>query len=281
MTLLFSVGLLIGAWAEQSGNPLISALGVDTQMSSLHSGGNMEGKEVRFGVHGSVLAAITTSNGATGSYNSMHDSYSPLGGMVPLVNMLLGEVIYGGLGTGFYSMIMLVAFSVFIGGLMVGHTPSYLGKQVTVDEIKVIGLYTILGGTVVLLLTALAVVTDAGQAGLTTNKGAHGFSEIFYAYTSSLANNGQNFAGLSANSVFYNVTTAIAMLIGRFGLGVLALRLAGYFVEQRPRAISSGTLATDNLTFAILLTATTIIIGALSYLPALALGPIIEHLLMG
>ncbi|MBC8098012.1 MAG: potassium-transporting ATPase subunit KdpA [Armatimonadetes bacterium] len=280
MTVLFMAGLLLGAWAEQSGNPLISARGVDLQASNLQSGGNLEGKEIRFGVHGSVLAAITTSNGATGSYNSMHDSYTPLGGMIPLVNMMLGEVIYGGLGTGFYSMAMLVLLSVFIGGLMVGHTPSYLGKQVTIAEIKVIGLYTIVGAAAVLLLTAVAVISEAGRAGLTTNQGAHGFTEILYAYASSLANNGQNFAGLSANSVFYNVTTAIAMLIGRFGLTALALALAGYFVEQRRRVISSGTLATDTLTFAILLTATTVIVGALSYLPALALGPMIEHLLM-
>jgi potassium-transporting ATPase potassium-binding subunit len=280
MTLLFAVGLVLGAWAEQIGNPRFAALGVDTQISALQSGGNMEGKEVRFGVQGSVLAAVATSNGATGSYNSMHDSYTPLGGMVPLVNMLLGEIIYGGLGTGLYSMIMLVLVSVFIGGLMVGHTPQYLGKQLTIPETKVIGLYMVMGGITVLLLTMLAVLTGAGRAGLVTNQGAHGFSEILFAYSSSLANNGQNFAGLNANSVFYNATTVIAMLVGRFGLAALALVLAGSFAEQGHKAISTGTLVTDTPTFAILLTATILILTALSYLPALALGPIIEHFML-
>jgi K+-transporting ATPase ATPase A chain len=280
MTLLFTAGLVFGAWAEQNGNPLVAALGVDTQAGSFQPGGNMEGKEVRLGIHGSVLAAITTSNGATGSYNSMHDSYTPLGGMVPLVNMLLGEIIYGGLGTGLYSMVMLVLVSVFIGGLMVGHTPQYLGKQVTIAETKLIGLYMVLGAATVLLLTSVAVLTAAGRAGLVTNQGAHGFTEIIYAYSSSLANNGQNFAGLNANSVFYNLTTAVAMLVGRFGLGALALALAGYFVEQGRKAVSSGTLATDTPTFAVFLIATILILAGLSYLPAMALGPVIEHLMM-
>jgi K+-transporting ATPase ATPase A chain len=240
----------------------------------------MEGKEARFGIHGSVLAAVTTSNGATGSYNSMHDSYTPLGGMVPLVNMLLGEIIYGGLGTGLYSMVLLILVSVFIGGLMVGHTPQYLGKQLTIAETKLIGLYMVIGAATVLLLTSVAVLTAGGRAALITNQGAHGFTEILYAYSSSLANNGQNFAGLNANSVFYNLTTAIAMLVGRFGLAALALALAGSFAEQGRKAVSSGTLATDTPTFAILLTGTILILAGLSYLPALALGPIIEHLMM-
>jgi K+-transporting ATPase ATPase A chain len=210
----------------------------------------------------------------------MHDSYTPLGGMVPLVNMLLGEIIYGGLGTGLYSMVMLVLVSVFIGGLMVGHTPQYLGKQVTIAETKLIGLYMVLGAAIMLLLTSVAVLTAGGRDGLTTNQGAHGFTEIILAYSSSLANNGQNFAGLNANSVFYNLTTAVAMLVGRFGLGALALALAGYFVEQGRKAVSSGTLATDTPTFAVFLIATILILAGLSYLPAMALGPVIEHLMM-
>jgi K+-transporting ATPase ATPase A chain len=281
MTALFIAGIVLTAWAEQSGNPLIANFGVDTALSSTQSGGNMEGKESRFGVHGSVLAAVTTSNGATGSYNSMHDSYTPLGGMIPLVNMLLGEIIYGGLGSGIYSMIVLVLISVFISGLMIGRTPEYLGKQVSIEEIKIVGLYTIFSAGITLVLTALAVISDAGQAGLTTNQGPHGFTEIFYAYTSAFANNGQNFAGLNANSAFYNLTTSIAMLAGRLGLGVLALALAGQFVGQRVRPISVGTLRTDTPTFAVMLIAVILIVGALSYFPALALGPIVEQLLLG
>jgi len=276
MTLLFVVGLIVAGWAEQSVNPHIAALGVDMQASDFQPGGNMEGKELRFGVHGSVLAAVTTSNGATGSYNSMHDSYSPLGGMVPLVNMLLGELIYGGLGSGLYSMVMLVLVSVFVGGLMVGHTPQYLGKQVTIPETKLIVSYIVVGMATALPLTCIAVATVAGRGGLVTNQGAHGLTTILFAYASSLANNGQNFAGLNANSVFYNVTTAIAMLVGRFGLAAIALALAGCFAEQGLKPTSLGTLLTDTPTFAMLLTATIIILAGLSYLPALTLGPIIE-----
>jgi K+-transporting ATPase ATPase A chain len=280
MTLLFAVGLVFCAWAEQSGNQNLTAIGVDTQASDFQPGGNMEGKELRFGIHGSVLVAVTTSNQSTGSYNSMHDSYTPLGGMVPLVNMLLGSIVYGGLGSGIYSMLLLVLVSVFIGGLMVGHTPQYLGKQLTIPETKLIGLYMVIGTATILLLTSLAVLSETGRVGLITNQGVHGFTEIIFAYTSSFANNGQNFAGLNANSIFYNLTTAIAMLVGRFGLATLALALAGSFIRQGRREISTGTLATDTPTFAILLTGTILILAGLSYLPALALGPIIEHLLM-
>jgi K+-transporting ATPase ATPase A chain len=280
MTLLFVAGLTVAAWAEQSGNPRITALGLDARASDAQPGGNMEGKEVRFGIHGSVLAAVTTSNGATGSYNSMHDSYTPLGGMVSLVNMLVGEITYGGLGTGLYSMIMLVLVSVFIGGLMVGHTPQYLGKQLTISETKLIGSYMVIGMATALPLTCVAVATATGRAGLVTNQGPHGLTTILFAYASSLANNGENFAGLNANSVFYNLTTAIAMLVGRFGLGALALALAGRFAEQGRKPISAGTLPTDSPIFAILLTATIFILAGLSYLPALTLGPIIEHLIM-
>jgi K+-transporting ATPase ATPase A chain len=237
----------------------------------------MEGKEVRFGVHGSVLAAITTSNGATGSYDSMHDSYTALGGMVLLINMLLGEIIYGGLGTGLYSMVMVVLIGAFIGGLMVGRTPSYLGKQLTAREMKLVMLYSLAGSASVLFLTAIAVSTEAGRAGLTTNDGAHGFTEIVYAYASAFANNGQNFAGLSADSVFYNLTTSIAMLIGRFGLAALALALAGSLSEQVRRPPTAGTFATESPTFAVLLLVTIIILVSLSFLPILALGPLADH----
>lgn len=227
MTALFATGLFFTGWFEQQGNPLTSNDG-----AVLQSAGNMEGKETRFGVGGSVLAAVTTSNGATGSYNSMHDSFTPLGGGVPLVNMLLGEIIYGGLGTGFYSIVMVALIALFLAGLMIGRTPEYLGKRIGVAEIKLIMLYALAAPIVILSLTALALVTSGGLAGLITNDGAHGFTEILYAYTSAFANNGQNFAGLSANSVFYDVTTAIAMVVGRFGLAIPALALAGQFAAR-------------------------------------------------
>jgi K+-transporting ATPase ATPase A chain len=279
MTVLFTAGLVLTEKAEQGAIPQITAMGVDMQASDLQPGGNMEGKEARFGIHGSVLVTEVTSNTSTGSYNSMLDSYTPLGGMVPLVNMMLGEIIYGGLGTGLFSMIILVLVSVFMGSLMVGHTPQYLGKQLTILETKLIAIYTVAGVTTLLLLTAVAVTTVAGLAGVSINAGLHGFTEILFSYASSLANNGMNMASLNANSVFYNLTTAFAMLVGRFGLGVLALALAGSFAEQGRRVVSSGTLTTDTPTFAILLLATILLLTAICYLPALALGPVIEHLL--
>ena len=202
----------------------------------------------------------------------------PLGGMIPLVNMLLGEIVFGGLGSGLYSIIFIALIGIFIGGLMVGRTPEYLGKHISVPEMKLIGLYTILMPLAVLVPTGLAVVSQDGLAGLTTNTGPHGFTGIFYAYTSSMANNGQNFAGLSANSPFYNITLALAMMVGRFGPGIIALALAGRFAIDMRRPPSPGTLPTDSLLFAVLVIGTILIIGALSYFPALAMGPIVEHL---
>ena len=270
MVVLFVGGLALCDFAESANPP---------QLADLHvSGGNMEGKDVRFGIGSSVLAAVVTSNGATGSYNSMHDSYQPLGVLVPLVNMLLGEVIFGGLGTGIYSMIMIALVGVFLGGLMVGRTPEYLGKRVGSHETKLIVLYTLLTPSIVLLLTGLAVATRAGTAGLTTNTGAHGFTEILFAYASSMANNGQNMAGLSANSVFYNATTAVAMLAGRFGLAALALALSGRFAAQRRWPTTAGTLPSDSATFGALVLGTILLVGALCFLPALALGPLAEWL---
>ncbi len=275
MTALFAAGLFFSGWFEQAGNPLISNDGAISQTA-----GNMEGKEIRFGVGGLVLGAITTSNGATGSYNSMHDSFTPMGGGIPLINMLLGEIIFGGLGTGFYSIVMVALIALFIAGLMIGRTPEYIGKRIGVPEIKLIILYTLAAPLVILSLTALALVTSGGLAGLTTNTGAHGFTEIFYAYTSAFANNGQNFAGLSANSIFYNITTAMAMIAGRFGLAIPALALAGQFAAQGRRPVTLGTLPTDGWEFGILLAATALIVGGLSFFPALALGAIAEHLFM-
>jgi K+-transporting ATPase ATPase A chain len=224
----------------------------------------------------SVLTAVVTSNTATGSYNSMHDSYQPLGVLVALVNLLLGEVVFGGLGTGLYSMVMIALIGVFMGGLMVGRTPEYLGKTITGVEMKLVALYTLLTPLVVLPLTSLAVATDAGRAGLVTNAGPRGFTEVLFAYASCMANNGLSMAGLDANSVFYNLSTPVAMLAGRFGLAALALSLAGRFAAQGRKAPGLGTLPSDTVTFAVLVLGTVLLVGALSFLPALALGPIAE-----
>lgn len=272
MTAFFVAGWVVCGWAEGHLQPAVANLAI--------GGGNMEGKEVRFGVGGSVLAAVATSNGATGSYNAMVDSFEPLGVLVPLLNMLLGEIVYGGLGTGLYSMVFVALVALFLGGLMVGRSPEHLGRRIGPPEMKIIAVYTLLGPATVLLLTALAVSTDAGRAGLTTNRGPHGFTEIFFAYASALANNGQTMAGLSANSVFYNVTTMIAMVVGRYGLAVLALALAGRFAAVKRRPPSPGTVPSDGVQFGVLLAATALLVGALNFLPALALGPILEHFSM-
>ena len=279
MVFLFMAGLVVCGWAEQHGNPLLPH-GVNMQASAAQSGGNMEGKEVRFGITSSVLTAVTTSNGATGSYNSMHDSYTPIGGMVPLVNMLLGEIVFGGLGTGIYSIVMVALVALFLAGLMIGRTPAYLGKKIGPAESKMIMLYILAGSISILLCTALAVMTKAGLAGLVTNTGPHGLTEILFAFASANANNGQSFAGLSANGAFYNLTTAITMMVGRFGLAIPALALAGMYATQQPTPESAGTLPSSSMSFAVLLTSTALIVSALSYFPALALGPLLEHLTM-
>jgi potassium-transporting ATPase potassium-binding subunit len=279
MVFLFVCGLAFVHHFEQAGNPHLA--GIDFRNSSLQPGGNMEGKEMRFGISGSTLTAVVTSNTATGSYNSAHDSYTALGGMVLLVNMLLGELVFGGLGTGVYSMVMAAAIAVFLAGLMVGRTPEYLGKKIGPAENKMIMLYALAAPLFVLPLTAIAASTKLGLSGLTTNVGPHGFTEILFAYSSCFANNGQSFAGLSANSPFYNLTTSLAMMAGRFALAIPALLFAALFARQRITPSSSGTLPTHSLTFAVLLTACLIIMVALSYLPALALGPILERLLFG
>ena len=278
MVFLFGCALIFVHHVEQRGSQLAN---VDFRNSRVQSGGNMEGKEVRFGIGGSTLTAVVTSNTATGSYNSMDDSYTSLGGMVLLLNMLLGELVFGGLGTGLYSMIMAAAIAVFLAGLMVGRTPEYLGKKIGPAENKMIMLYALAAPLLVLPLTAIAVSTRAGLSGLTVNGGPHGFTEILFAYTSCFANNGQNFAGLSANTPFYNLTTALAMMVGRFGLAIPALALADLFGRQRSTPSSSGTLPTHSFSFGVLLTTCLIAMVALSYLPSLALGPVLERLLLG
>jgi potassium-transporting ATPase potassium-binding subunit len=270
MVVLFVAGLAICDLAERSLPPQLGGLGL--------IGGNMEGKEVRFGVGGSVLAAIVTSNGATGSYNAMHDSFRPLGVLVPLVNMLLGEVTFGGLGTGLYSLVMMALVGIFMGGLMIGRTPEYLGKTIKTAEAKLIAWYTLLTPLVVSLLTAWAATTGAGRSGLVTNDGSRAFTEVLFAYASCMANNGQTMAGLNANSPFYNLTTAVAMAAGRFGLAALALALAGRFAAQTRKPETIGSMPCDTPTFGVLVLGTVILVGALSFLPALALGPVAEFL---
>ena len=279
MVLLFGCGLVFVHHFEERGVPHLSS--VDSRDSHVQSGGNMEGKEVRFGIGGSTLTAVVTSNTATGSNNSMLDSYTSLGGMVLLVNMLLGELIFGGLGTGLYSMVMAAAIAVFLAGLMVGRTPEYLGKKIGPAENKMIMLYALAAPLVILPLTAIAVSTRLGLSGLTVNTGPHGFTGILFAYTSCFANNGQSFASLSANTPFYNLSTALAMMVGRFGLAIPALAFADLFGRQRSTPSSSGTLPTHSFTFGVLLTTCLITMVALSYLPALALGPVLERLLFG
>jgi K+-transporting ATPase ATPase A chain len=275
MLVLFVAGLLVAHLAEARGPALAE---VDQAAGPLQAGGNMEGKETRFGIGSSVLAAITTSNGATGSYNSMHDSYTPIGGLVTILNMLFGEVVFGGLGSGIYSLVLVALVGLFVAGLMIGRTPEYLGKQVGPPEMKLVALYAVLAPLTILPLAAVALVSDAGLGGLTINRGPHGLSEILVAYTTSFANNGQTFAGLGAATPFYNVTTALAMMAGRFGLAIPALALAGRFAVQPRKPVTDGTLPTDTPLFAGLVIATILIVGALSYLPVLALGPIVEQL---
>jgi len=279
MVLLFCGGIVFLHHFEQRGNPLLH--GVDYKSGGTQPGGNMEGKEVRFGIGGSTLAAVVTSNTATGSTNAADDSFSSLGGMVLLTNMLIGELVFGGLGTGFYSMVMAAAIAVFLAGLMVGRTPEYLGKKIGPAENKMVLLYTLAAPLAILPLTAIAVSTNAGLSGLTANHGPHGFMAILFGYVSCFANNGQAFASLNANLPFYNVTTAIAMLAGRFALAIPALAFAGLFARQRKTPASLGTLPTDSVSFGVLLTACILIMTALSYLPALALGPVLERLLFG
>jgi len=271
MVALFAAGLVVCHRAEARGSVALRAAGLTAGTP------NLEGKEVRFGVGSSVLGAVTTSNGATGSTNSMHDSFTPIGGMVPLFNMLMGEIVFGGLGTGIMSLLLVGFLGLFAAGLMVGRTPEYAGKTIGATEMKLIMLYALAAPVAILIPTAIAVRVPAGLAGLTTNTGPHGYTEILFAFASCFANNGQSFAGLSANSLFYNVATAVAMMMGRFGLAVPALALAGRFGAQGRRPATAGTLPTDSLLFGFVVIATALVVGALCYLPALCLGPIAEQ----
>lgn len=278
--LVIFVPLTFAAYiAEQAGNPILSAAGADTIGSATHAGGNMEGKEVRFGVAGSALWAVVTTAASNGAVNSMHDSYTPLGGLVPLWLMQLGEVVFGGVGSGLYGMLMFAVVAVFIGGLMVGRTPEYLGKKIEAFEVKMASLVLLLPCFVVLIGTSIASVLPQATSSV-ANPGAHGFSEILYAFSSAGNNNGSAFAGLSANTPFYNFALGIAMWISRYWLMIPVLALAGSLATKRVTATTAGTLPTHTPLFVATLVGVVLLIGALTFLPALALGPVVEHLQM-
>jgi K+-transporting ATPase ATPase A chain len=279
MTVIFVVLLGVCVVAEQGGNPILAKLGVDQQASALQSGGNMEGKEVRFGIANSALWATATTSASNGSVDSMHDSFTPLGGLVPMWLMQLGEVIYGGVGSGLYGMLVFAIIAVFVAGLMVGRTPEYLGKKIEAYEMKMAALVILISPAVVLIGTAIAVVAPAGLASL-ANPGAHGFSEILYAFSSAGNNNGSAFAGLNANTPFYNTALGFAMLFARYWLAIPTLAIAGSLVRKKIVPVSAGTLPTHTPLFVALLVGTVILVGALTFFPALALGPIVEHLQM-
>jgi K+-transporting ATPase ATPase A chain len=276
--LVMLVPLTVGTiLAEQHGNPRLASLGLDDHASATQPGGNMEGKEARFGVVESSLWAAATTAASNGSVNSMHDSFTPLGGLIPMVLMQLGEVVFGGVGSGLYGLLVFAIIAVFVAGLMVGRTPEYLGKKLEVFEMKMASLAILAPCFAVLIGTAVAVETSAGRAGI-FNPGAHGFSEVLYAFSSASNNNGSAFAGLSANTPFYNVALALAMLLGRYLVKVPVLAIAGSLAAKKNVPASSGTLPTHDPLFVFLLVGVVLIVGALTFIPALALGPIVEHL---
>jgi potassium-transporting ATPase potassium-binding subunit len=262
---------------EQIGNPRIAALGVDQTASLLQPGGNMEGKETRFGIADSTLFATITTGTSCGAVNSVHDSFTPLGGFVPLFNMMLGEVVFGGVGTGLYSMLIFAIIGVFIAGLMIGRTPEYLGKKIEAFEMKMSSIAILVMPFIVLMGAAIGVSTAAGQAGV-ANPGAHGFSEILYAFTSAANNNGSAFAGISANTVFYNTALGLVMWLGRYWPIIAVLAVAGSLAAKKRIPVTAGTMPTHGPTFIILLIGTVLLVGALTFVPALALGPVVEHL---
>jgi K+-transporting ATPase ATPase A chain len=279
MTAIFVVCVVVLTAQEQQGNPLLAQLGADQAASGTQPGGNMEGKEARFGIAATGLFAAITTAASCGAVNAMHDSFTPLGGAVPLVLMQLGEVVFGGVGSGLYGMLIFAILAVFIAGLMIGRTPEYLGKKIETYEMKMTSIAILVTPVLVLAGAAVAVLLDAGKAGI-ANPGAHGFSEILYAFTSAANNNGSAFAGLSANTPFYNTVLAIAMWLGRFGVIVPVLAIAGSLAAKKRMAVTAGTLPTHGPLFVTLLIGTVLLVGLLNYVPALALGPVVEHLML-
>jgi potassium-transporting ATPase potassium-binding subunit len=279
MTIAFTIACVGEISAEQTGNPLFASLHVDTQASPLQAGGNMEGKETRLGIAQSGIFTVATTAASCGAVVNTHDSLTPLGGLIPLLLIQLGEVIFGGVGSGLYGMLAFALLAVFVAGLMIGRTPEYVGKKIEAFDMKMVSIVILLTPLLVLVGTSIAVLTEAGKAGI-ANPGAHGFSEILYAFSSAANNNGSAFAGLSVNTPFYNTMLAIAMWFGRFGTIVPILAIAGSLAAKKRLAATAGTLPTHGPLFVVLLLGTLLLVGALTYVPALALGPIVEHLTM-
>ena len=277
MTVIFAVMATVAIWAEAHGNPLFAPLGVDQAGSALQAGGNMEGKESRFGIVASALFATITTSASCGAVNAMHDLFTPLGGMVPMWLIQLGEVVFGGVGSGLYGMLIFAIMAVFVAGLMIGRTPEYIGKKIESFEMKMTSIVILVTPFLVLVGTAIAVMAEAGRLGI-FNPGAHGFSEILYALSSASNNNGSAFAGISANTPFYNTLLAVAMWFGRFAFIVPVLAIAGSLAKKKRIEATAGTLPTHGPLFVALLVGTVVLVGALTYVPALALGPVIEHL---
>ena len=280
MFVLFFAGVTVAYWAEARGNPIHATRGIDLVTTATNPGGNMEGKEVRFGIANSALYATVTTDASCGCVNSMHDSFTPLGGLVPMVNMQLGEVVFGGVGAGLYGMLVMIVLTVFIAGLMVGRTPEYLGKKIQAREVQMAMLYVLVFPAAILTMTALSSLLPAGLKGL-NNAGPHGFSEILYAFSSTAANNGSAFAGLTGSTYYYNTMLGLNTLIGRFAMMVPMLALAGFLAEKKIAPESVGTFPVTTPLFVILLVSVVLILSALTFFPALALGPIVEHLVMG
>jgi len=281
MTIIMVAFLTLAVWAEQSGNPAFTAMGVNQVQTNINPGGNMEGKEVRFGIANSALWATVTTSASNGSVNSMHDSFMPLGGLVPLFMIQLGEIIFGGVGSGLYGMLAFVIVAVFIAGLMVGRTPEYLGKNIEAYEMKMASLMILIPIVLAMVGLAIAVIAPAGLATIWNTGGPHGFSEVLYAFSSAANNNGSAFAGLVANTPFYNTALGICMFFARYWLAIPALAIAGSLVRKKKVPAGAGTLPTHTPLFIAWTIGVIMIVGALSFIPALSLGPIVEHLMLG
>jgi K+-transporting ATPase ATPase A chain len=279
MFVLFFGGVTTAYWAEARGNPIHAARGIDLATTATNPGGNMEGKEVRFGLANSALYATVTTDASCGAVNSMHDSFTPLGGLVPMVNIQLGEVVFGGVGAGLYGMLVMVVLTVFIAGLMVGRTPEYLGKKIQAREVQMAMLYALVFPAAILTMTAISSVSKPGLAGL-NNSGPHGLSEILYAFSSTAGNNGSAFAGLTGTTYYYNTMLGMNTLIGRFAMMVPMMALAGFLAEKKVAPESAGTFPVTTPLFVVLLVSVIVIVSALTFFPALSLGPLVEHLLM-
>ena len=278
MAVLFLAGVLVTYWSEARGNPLLA--GTDQRASAVQSGGNMEGKEVRFGIANSALFATITTDASCGAVNSMHDSFTPLGGMIPLANIMLSEVVFGGVGSGLYGILVYIVLAVFIAGLMVGRTPEYLGKKIEAYDVKMAMLVVLVFPLTILLLAAISAVSPNFGTSQLNNPGPHGLTEILYAFTSGTGNNGSAFAGISANTLWYNTTIGTAMLLGRFFMIIPMLAIAGNLARKKAVPPSLGTFPVTTPLFTTLLVGVIVIVGALTFFPALSLGPIVEHLLL-